>query len=84
MTSFLKIVLARVHDLQLAIVIIRLYETEAQFEFITELLCNEILGCDVEQFRLVTNIYENGKTIEPVTFPNAKGFFFFSFFFNLF
>ena len=73
----LKIILARIHDLQLAIVILRLYETEAevQLELLTELLCREVLGCDVEHFRKLINDYENGKTFEPITFPNARGFF---------
>ncbi|KAL7077250.1 hypothetical protein ACQ4LE_003475, partial [Meloidogyne hapla] len=71
----LQIILARIHDLQLAIVILRLYETEAeaQIELLTELLCKEVLGCDVEHFRQLIKDYESGKTVEPITFPNARG-----------
>jgi len=69
--------LARIHDLQLAIVILRLYEVEAeaQFELLSELLCKEVLGCEVEHFRQLTKNYESKKTVEPITFPNARGFY---------
>ncbi|CAK5007291.1 unnamed protein product [Meloidogyne enterolobii] len=71
----LQIILARIHDLQLAIVILRLYEveTEAQFELLSELLCKEVLGCEVEHFRQLIKNYESKKTVEPITFPNARG-----------
>lgn len=45
--------MGRLNDLQLALVIVRIYETdlEKQAELIKELLCQEVLGCKPEAIR---------------------------------
>lgn len=65
-------ILHRIHDLQLGIVILRLYEMdpEKQLELLTELLCKEVLVCDITHIRkLEDDVYE---PTNKITFPDSK------------
>lgn len=48
---FLQTVLSKLHDLQLAMVIIRLYESDidSRWSLMRELFCREVLGVEVEE-----------------------------------
>lgn len=71
--SKFQTILTRIHDLQLALVVLRLYETEpeSQLEHITDLLCKEVLGCDIDYIqKLKEKIHSNSN--DSIIFPNAK------------
>ncbi|KAL3102156.1 hypothetical protein niasHS_003565 [Heterodera schachtii] len=65
----IQTILSRIGDLQLALVVLRFYESdpERQFELLTELLCREILGCEPSQFH---SLVKEGKG--KVHFPSAS------------
>uniref|UniRef100_A0A915EBL8 RAVE complex protein Rav1 C-terminal domain-containing protein n=1 Tax=Ditylenchus dipsaci TaxID=166011 RepID=A0A915EBL8_9BILA len=68
----IQTILSRLNDLQLAMVILRLHESdpEKQSELINELLCREIFGCEAETIRKLQSNGEDANLVSML--PHAS------------